>query len=90
MFTNESYIKAHGGDVDAAAKELAVYAAAWRKGNQIGNIPLATLLGLAVKYPVTAKVDPEPVGDIEEVPVAKKKGRPAGTKNKHKPELANV
>ena len=83
MFTNESYVRAFGGDAEAAEDDLKLYNTHWRKGGQIGNMPLATLLEIAVKHSVDKK--PEPIG----VPERKKSGRPAGSKNK-KPELANV
>ena len=83
MFTNESYIKAFGGDSDAAEEDLKLYNTHWRKGGRIGNLPLGTLLDIAVKH--SADKEPEPIG----VPERKKAGRPAGSKNK-KPEPANV
>ena len=84
MFTNESYIKAFDGDADAAKEDIKIADMHWRKGGQIGNLPLATLLGLAIKYPKGGVAEEE-----IEMPEPKKKGRPAGSKNKPK-ELANV
>ena len=47
---NKGYIQSFGGDVLLATRELEKYEKAWQKGGQVGNLPLAILLGLAVKY----------------------------------------
>jgi len=80
MHDNKSIIRSFQGDDETAEKELQGIEAVWKAGGQIGNLPLGTLLGLAWKYHENAEAE-EPV---------KKKGRPAGAKNKPKPELANV
>jgi len=81
MHDDRSIIRSGGGDDDAAERELGQYQDAWRKMGQLGNLPLSTLLDFAVKY---KKKEPAP--DFGHTPKARK-GRPAGAKNKPKPEL---
>ena len=57
MHDDKSIIRSAGGDTDACEEELEKYHDAWKKMEQIGNLPLAILVTLAVKY---KKKEPKP------------------------------
>jgi len=83
MHDNKSIIRSAGGDDEASDRELTQYQDAWKKMGQVGNLPLAILLDIAVRN--QKKEKPAPFGHTEKAKA--KIGRPKGAKNLPKKEL---
>ena len=82
MYKDEDYLRSYDCDLEAADREWQQKRAIWKRGGNVGNLPLPTLLDIAWKYPKKEK--PPSFGDAIK---AKRGGRPKGSKNKPKAEL---
>ena len=52
------YMVSYGGDIsnESFLKKYEKVRAAWKRGNEVGELPQATLLGFAVDFPIPVKV----------------------------------